>query len=172
MAPNGDQVSTATVFSAEYFPKVTPKSKEDPTVIQRLLEQNAQDDQVEERRKVTPLKIVLENYKTPNECEGVFTPRIVSMKRKADMCSSMECPHCDKQFPLGGQWKLRRHILHAHKEQTGNEAFRCDICDKTFPSKPVLVSHNEMHRIGSSWDCHICKRRFGEIKLLGEVCVC
>ena len=100
MAPNGDQVSTATVFSAEYLPKVTPKSKEDPTVIQRLLEQNAQDDQVEERRKVTPLKIVLENYKTPNECEGVFTPRIVSMKRKADMCSSMECPHCDITYKL------------------------------------------------------------------------
>ena len=147
------------------------KFKEDPTVIQRIAAQQAAEDQAVVQKKVTPLKISV--VKRERACEDNLTlESSLAKKRRIDFSSSVGCPHCDQQFPLGGQWKLKKHILQEHKDQMERQALRCDICDKTFSSQSVFVSHCERHRVGTPLDCKLCQSRFGEMPLLGEVTVC
>ena len=104
--------------------------------------------------------------------EKIVSEASLAKKRRIDFTSSLDCPHCDKQFPLGGQWKVKKHILNEHEDLTKKAAIVCEICNKTFSSQSVFLSHSEMHRVGDPWNCNLCKRRFGEMPLLGEVTVC
>ena len=174
MKPNKDKTSTLPnrddgITTAE-LDTILPKRKEDPTVIQRLVDQHATEGQPIVDKKVTPLKISVIKRERANEDKDVSEGQ--AKKRRIDFGSSVGCPHCDQQFPLGGQWKLKKHILLEHKDQMERQALRCEICEKTFPSQSVFVSHREMHRVGTPWNCNLCKRRFGELPLLGEVTVC
>lgn len=155
--PNRDDgITNTTEDINNWFSKI----KEDPTVIQRLVDQHC------DQKKVTPLKLssVLKRVRGSEEkIESVASP---AKKRRIDFSSSLKCPHCDKQFPLGGQWKVRKHILQEHEKQTKKQAIVCEMCNKTFHSQSVYLSHSEMHRVGNPWNCNLCKRQFGELPLL------
>ena len=162
--PNRDD-SSSTPFDHD---RELTKPQEDPTVIQRILDQkHASEDQLPANKKVTPLKIsVMKRERMRSEDKIIFEAS-QPKKRKLEFSSSVECPHCDHQFPLGGQWKLRKHILQEHKDQFEKEAFRCEPCDKTFPSKSVFTSHHEMHTGKHPWRCNLCIRQFEELSALG-----
>lgn len=160
--PNRDDSNTTRVLD-----KPMLKSKEDPTVIQRIAAQQAAEDQAVIQKKVTPLKISV--VKRERACEDKFEAEAsLAKKRRIDFSSSVGCPHCDLQFPLGGQWKLKKHILQEHKDRNERQALRCEICEKIFSSQSVFVSHSEMHRAETPLDCNLCKSRFGELPLLVE----
>ena len=163
-----DSITNTTEDTHNWFSKI----KEDPTVIQRLIDQHASNDQNYDQKKVTPLKLSSVLKRARVDEEKVLTEASPVKKRRIDFTSSLECPHCDKQFPLGGQWKVRKHILQQHEDQTKKQAIVCEICNKTFHSQSVFLSHSEMHRVGDPWSCNLCKRRFKELPLLGEVTVC
>ena len=169
--PNRDDSNTnSTEDNQNWFSKL----KEDPTVIQRLVDQHAADDQHcdHDKKKVTPLKLSSVIKRARVDEEKIVSEASLAKKRRIDFTSSLDCPHCDKQFPLGGQWKVRKHIHNEHKDLTKKAAIVCEICNETFSSQSVFLSHSEMHRVGDPWNCNLCKRRFGEMPLLGEVTVC
>eukprot|EP00092_Neocalanus_flemingeri_P040760 GFUD01044375.1.p1 GENE.GFUD01044375.1~~GFUD01044375.1.p1 ORF type:complete len:275 (+),score=95.66 GFUD01044375.1:552-1376(+) len=73
---------------------------------------------------------------------------------------SLSCPHCGKQFPLGGQWKLTRHISTVH---TNNMPYSCQYCDKQFPCQSILTAHTEWHHVTNPWQCEECGYRLGNL---------
>jgi len=155
--PNRDDGITNTTGDVNnWFSKI----KEDPTVIQRLVDQHY------DQKKVTPLKLSSVLKRVRGSEEVIVSEASPAKKRRIDFSSSLKCPHCDKQFPLGGQWKVRKHILQEHEDQTKKQAIVCELCNKTFHSQSVFLSHSEMHRVGDPWNCNLCNGQFGELPLL------
>jgi len=72
----------------------------------------------------------------------------------------LSCSHCDKKFPLGGQWKLTRHISSVH----GNiMSYSCQYCDKQFPHQSILLAHTKWHEVTNPWQCEECGYRLGSL---------
>jgi len=90
--------------------------------------------------------------------------------------TSFRCPYCGKQFPRGGEWKLKKHIASEHEEQErgGNKKkqFTCHKCSADFSSNSVLISHMERHRRSpwkkNPWKCGACREKFSEMKQLAK----
>ena len=114
--------------------------------------------------KVSPIKIIrgqnqykLASKKRHDEQETQNCADTPSSKKpkilgkaipSAPQCLS--CSHCNKKFPLGGQWKLTRHISSAH----GNiMSYSCSYCDKQFPQQSILTAHSKWHEVTNPWQC-------------------
>ena len=77
----------------------------------------------------------------------------MSPKASSPAPSCLSCPHCGKQFPLGGQWKLTRHISSFH---SSSMLCSCQYCDKQFPCQSILTAHTEWHMLTNPWKCEEC----------------
>ena len=149
------------------------KGIEDPTVIKRLVDQKRNFAKLQ--RKVSPLKVILDKERSPlikRAKLSLMANSPNSKKIKMDN-SSLFCPHCDKQFPLGGSWKLKKHIRNQHKiEADSNDSrkpgAKCNDCDKEFSSLAVLNSHLEQHKTSLPWTCKLCSGEFSEMTYIGK----
>ena len=127
-------------------------------------------------QKVSPIKIIkgVTQYKLANKKKQKvpITKEYASPCKKFKLSSSsvaaaipvpqqcLSCPHCSKQFPLGGQWKLTRHISSDH---SSSKTFSCQHCDKKFPCQSILIAHSEWHQLTSPWQCEECGYRLGDL---------
>lgn len=90
--------------------------------------------------------------------------------------TSFRCPYCGKQFPRGGEWKMRKHIASEHGDQekglNRKKQFTCHKCSAEFSSNSVLMSHMERHRRSpwkkDPWKCGACREKFTEMKQLAK----
>jgi len=128
----------------------------------------AKDDQ-----KVSPIKIIkggnqyqLADRNKQQVTDPLATPckklkfPPMSAKDAAPVPLSLSCPHCGKQFPLGGQWKLTRHLSSAH----GNtKVYSCQDCDQQFHCQSILTAHTKWHQLTNPWQCEDCGYRLGNL---------
>ena len=158
--------------------------KDPPTIIERLVDQKKNIAVIQ--KKVSPIKIVVEksNYQLlKSKDKSPITSTIPPQKKqKLDVNSSLSCPHCNKQFPLGGSWKLKKHISVEHdkredvrkaspspttisKTSTSNrkKKFSCYVCDKEFSYQCILTAHIEWHRTVTPWSCTFCHKMFDDM---------
>ena len=150
--------------------------KEDPNIIERLVSQSRNLASVQ--KKVSPLKIVLEreNYKLhqrprPRSPGGVDDQETFCKKRKIEeVKSSLHCPHCALQFPLGGNWKLKKHIMNKHEVMSEHieprKTVTCDICGEDCGFEAVLKAHKKHHQDLYPWKCRKCGSTFENVKEL------
>ena len=123
------------------------------------------------KQKVSPIKILRggNQYKLASRkrSKGQGPPDITPCKLPklsgkvipfAPQCLS--CPHCDKKFPLGGQWKLTRHISSVH---ASSKNFSCQYCDNQFPTQSILTAHTQWHKVTNPWQCEECGYRLGSL---------
>ena len=123
------------------------------------------------KQKVSPIKILRggNQYKLASRkrSKGQGPPDITPCKLPklsgkvipfAPQCLS--CPHCDKKFPLGGQWKLTRHISSVH---VSSKNFSCRYCDNQFPTQSILTAHTQWHELTNPWQCEECCYRLGSL---------
>jgi len=128
----------------------------------------AKDDQ-----KVSPIKIIkggnqyqLADRNKQQVTDPLATPckklKLSSMSAKdaAPVPYCLSCPHCGKQFPLGGQWKLTRHLSSAH---SNTMVYSCQDCDKQFPCQSILTAHTKWHKLTNPWQCGDCGYRLGNL---------
>merc|ERR1712059_223331 len=100
-----------------------------------------------EKKKVSPITIA----KT-SRSGGEYQ---VKGRRNSPKC--LFCPKCGLQFPLGGQWKLDRHLATAHT------TVDCSQCDKKMLYQSSLTAHMERHRSVNPWQCNRCDGTFQNI---------
>ena len=146
---------------------------EEKTIVQILAGQNKKALSLPSKNKVSPLKFIKENdqYKlSKRKRDSDVGPAEAEVKkRRLDDGgrgsrvgrNSQKCPHCAREFPLGGAWKLKKHILSNHKDVDQDHS--CSICQKGFSLKSVLESHMEMHRKSFPWNCEFCGERFEQL---------
>lgn len=150
-----DEGSTASNNNDDEVDKI-PSTK-DPSIIERLVEQskNLATVMVTGSPKRTIVD-KLEVSKRKRETDNSHSP---SKKRKTEP-RSLQCPHCDKQFPLGGSWKLKKHINRQHSDEA---KFSCNQCKETFNKESVFLSHKERHDNPVPWRCKVCKRSYNQM---------
>jgi len=128
----------------------------------------AKDDQ-----KVSPIKIIkggnqyqLADRNKQQVTDPLATPckklkfPPMSAKDAAPVPHCLFCPHCGKQFPLGGRWKLTRHLSSAH---SNTKVYSCQDCDQQFHSQSVLTAHTKWHQLTNPWQCEDCGYRLGNL---------
>jgi len=99
-----------------------------------------------------------------------------SQHEQSSSNTSFRCPYCGKQFPRGGEWKMRKHIASEHGDQekglNRKKQFTCHKCSAEFSSNSVLMSHMERHRRSpwkkDPWKCGACREKFTEMKQLAK----
>ena len=128
-------------------------------------------------QKVSPIKIIkgVTQYKLANKKKQKvpITNEYASPCKKLKLSSSsvaaaipvlqqcLSCPHCSKQFPLGGQWKLTRHMLLVHSI---NLCYSCQYCGEKFPCLSILNAHIMAHKLSHPFQCAQCGYRLGQIR--------
>jgi len=143
-----------------------------PTIAQKessCSEQSVVKQLADQRGKVPPIKIIKgkNQYRLEKKATKIDEkPRdeVVTTFRKdnsAVKSSCLTCPQCGKQFPLGGQWKLRKHLQMVH--EVGGHF--CHVCDKEFDHQSLLLAHSNWHRRQEPWMCKHCKQVFGGLEL-------
>ena len=137
------------------------------TIVQILADQK-KEAAVRDKNKVSPLKLIKENdqYKLSKRKRKSDRPVAVDQvaKRKTKGRSSLlKCQHCDKEFPLGGAWQMKKHLLSKHKSQ--DQDLSCSICKKKFSIKSGLEAHLEMHKEIFPWKCgrRTCAGKFDKL---------
>ena len=122
------------------------------------------------KNKVSPLKFIKDNdqYKLSKRKRDsdADQPEAEVKKRRLDEVGKVnrnlqKCPHCPREFPLGGAWKLKKHILSNHKDLHQEQS--CSICQQRFGRRSVLEAHMEKHRKGFPWTCELCEERFDQL---------
>lgn len=78
----------------------------------------------------------------------------VGVKQGPGSRSALQCPHCSRQFPRGGAWKLSRHIESAHPGVA--TSVECNLCGKIFSSNSTLIAHRASHRSLHPFQCGAC----------------
>ena len=137
---------------------------EEKSIVQILAEQNKEAAVKEKKMKVSPLKLVKENdrYKlSKRKCSSEPVTEAQGRKKKVGggtYRAQSRCPHCGKQFPLGGVWKLKKHILKEHQEVENEKS--CSICLKKLSLSCSLAAHMEMHKELFPWVCRPCGGKF------------
>ena len=141
---------------------------EEKTIVQILADQNSVASSVTLKNKVSPLKFIKENdqykltkRKRPSDvgpAEGEVKRRRLDEGGRLSR-NSQKCPHCSKEFPLGGAWKLKKHILSQHKDL--DQEHSCSVCQQRFRLRSILEAHMERHR--RSFPCDICGDRFDQL---------
>ena len=130
----------------------------------------AEQSSVTGKDKVSPLKFIKENdqYKLSKRKRdsGVGPPEAEVKKRRLSEAGNLnrnrqKCPHCAREFPLGGAWKLKKHILSNHKDLDPEHS--CSICQQRFGLRSVLEAHTERHRRRFPWSCEICAETFDQL---------
>jgi len=156
------------------FGETTPEAELTvaPTIAQKessCSEQSVVKQLADQRGKVPPIKIIKgkNQYRLEKKATKIDEkPRdeVVTTFRKdnsAVKSSCLTCPQCGKQFPLGGQWKLRKHLQMVH--EVGGHF--CHVCDKEFDHQSLLLAHSNWHRRQEPWMCKHCKQVFGGLEL-------
>ena len=163
--------------------EISKESKpKDQNIIERLVDQKKNIAVIQ--KKVSPIKIVVEksNYQLLKRKTKSPAVSPTQKKQKLDFNSSLSCPHCNKQFPLGGNWKLKKHISLEHNKSGGKKPpvsnnttsttlttlknkrkFVCNVCDKDFSFQSVLTAHGELHRTVTPWSCTFCNEEFDDM---------
>ena len=109
-------------------------------------------------RKVSPIKLIkgnneyrigAEKRKNSLDVEVGGTKKL----RPTRDTKTLVCEFCDKQFPLGGRWKLLKHVSSEHN-------FICEYCDKQFICQSVLTAHTQWHLRTNPWNCSLCGFEF------------
>jgi len=125
-------------------------------IVERILEQKVCNVS-SSGLKVSPLKLQLtgDKYKlvgrnTPKNVEDEFKSKTEESRRSTPQ--SLKCEFCQKSFPMGGKWKLRRHMQKEHSK----EISVCNYCDKEFTSESVLKAHLQRHKAGDPFNCNVC----------------
>jgi len=124
-------------------------------------------------KKVSPLKLSKNNNNGGYEVIKVadVDDKIIKKKGGADKVEKnvsnanarcLSCDECGKQFPLGGQWKLKRHKELMHEAAN---LFSCLECPTKFEFKSSLEAHKEAHRYENPWRCNICKVTYMNLTL-------
>ena len=124
-------------------------------------------------KKVSPIKILRGGNKyqlvskkrsaadTPPEVPPCKLPKSAGkVVPTAPQCLS--CPHCNKKFPLGGQWALTRHISSVHG--SSNTTYSCQYCDKEFSYQSVLIAHMKWHEMTNPWQCGKCDYKLDSLE--------
>jgi len=65
------------------------------------------------------------------------------------------CNTCGRPFAYKSS--LEQHIQTAHK---GELPFSCDVCNKSYPSKHLLTTHEREHTKEKLFSCDICSKEF------------
>ena len=124
----------------------------DQSIIKVLVEQNKNFASLKKHLEPAA-EIVDKDVKTKRKFEEEAEP---TKKKQKVESRSLHCPDCDKQFPLGGSWKLKKHMLTQHKEDEIKQTFPCNHCSKKFSSKAVMLSHSKRHKMESPFECSSC----------------
>jgi len=121
---------------------------------------NLVERMVDQKQVVSPIRIIkgknkylVANKKQEKVVDSQSSP-------PAGIANSLVCPHCGKSFPLGGQWKLTRHMNSVHGSST---QYICQYCDKHFPCKSVFTAHKTWHHQTNPWQCEVCEARLGDL---------
>jgi len=186
LSPASLRMATNTSYIVQEEPFQLPNregsTEEEQTVevkgpVGRMVEQKNSffsAPQEKSKLKVSPIKIIrgqnqykLASRKRPDGQEAENCADDHSSKKpkisgkaipSAPQCLS--CSHCNKKFPLGGQWKLTRHISSVH----GNiMSYSCQYCDKQFPQQSILTAHTKWHEVTNPWQCEECGYRLGSL---------
>ncbi|KAI8426837.1 hypothetical protein MSG28_014519 [Choristoneura fumiferana] len=90
------------------------------------------------------------------ECDKVFTQRtVLYVHFRTTHTDENKCQYCEKQFPT--QPRLKEHIARYH---TGERAFACDLCDKTFIDGQSLRRHLVTHDDSKKLACSFCDKLY------------
>ncbi|XP_055854221.1 zinc finger and BTB domain-containing protein 17-like [Episyrphus balteatus] len=65
------------------------------------------------------------------------------------------CPHCPSRYHT--KYDVQRHMTKAHSDGV---VFKCDICDKEFPTKPEWSRHIKSHDDLKPFSCVECGKQF------------
>merc|ERR1719233_959270 len=130
----------------------------------RMVEQKRTSNHFDNQKKVSPLKLIRggNQFKVVDKKRsrgGSFNDDVPEKKPKppgkvlpgSPQC--LACSHCDKKFPLGGQWALERHVSSAH---TTGQKNCCKYCDKEFLHESTLAAHIRHHQTTTPWQCGKC----------------
>ena len=128
-------------------------------------------DQNTVQNKISPLKFIKENdqyklSKRKRDSDVMRQPEAEVKKRRLNEGGKVnrnlqKCPHCPREFPLGGAWKLKKHILSNHKDL--DQQSSCSICQQRFGRRSVLEAHMEKHRNPFPWNCELCGEGFDQL---------
>ena len=137
---------------------------EEKSIVQILAEQKKEAAVKEKKMKVSPLKLVKENDRYKLSKRKCWSEPVTEAQRSKKKVvggvsrAQSRCPHCGKQFPLGGAWKLKKHILKEHHEVENEKS--CSICLKRLSLSCSLAAHMEMHKELFPWVCRPCGGKF------------
>jgi len=183
--PNRDDGNVELMSRKKTLHQEVPKDSKtkDPNIIERLVDQKKNVAFIQ--KKVSPIKIVVEksNYQLLKRKTKSPPVSPAQKKQKLDFNSSLACPHCNKQFPLGGNWKLKKHISQEHNKSKSVEVknvpppvtsnttktpnrkrkYTCNVCDKDFSFQSVLTAHGETHKTVTPWSCTFCHKEFDDM---------
>jgi len=65
------------------------------------------------------------------------------------------CVKCTASFPSCGQISV--HVRYVHNKERN---FKCNVCEKCFANKPMVVRHTTTHLAEEPFGCTECGRRF------------
>lgn len=72
------------------------------------------------------------------------------------------CQICSK--PFNSRSALKYHLSVVHMFYSN---FKCDICDRTFPTRSYLLDHSRRHSEVASFTCPHCKKSYKHKSNLG-----
>jgi len=111
-------------------------------------------------RKNVAEKIKMENKtKTKNSklmLSSAATHPQVELKTTKQ--SHLQCETCGKRFPMGGEWKFKKH-MEIHMGGT-KEANNCEVCHESFKYKSTLMAHLKTHEGKDPFQCNLCHKDF------------
>lgn len=65
-----------------------------------------------------------------------------------------------KQCDQCGEWFLSAFGMYYHKQIHNAKPQKCDICQKDFPHRQALLSHNRKYHRECKFQCSYCERKF------------
>jgi len=109
------------------------------------------------RKNSVAVKLKIEN-KTKNTIKDL-TPS--AQAKSSSKPSHLQCEACGKSFPLGGEWKYKKHMeVHAEAKKEEN---KCDVCQESFKYKSTQIAHMKTHEGKDPFQCNLCQVDFKQI---------
>ena len=140
----------------------------------KVIEENEEKTEMKDVKAVTVVNVA-KNEKNELETKELSKDN----KDRSKMNKSVSCQDCDKK--MSNRHNLKRHVLTYHTDsktkpkiplseakKNRDKKVQCDICEKMFATKGVLLTHKQTHTGKKKYACQNCEDSYKTLKELNS----